>query len=219
MLYNMKITTSKRRGLSTVLTTIIILVASVVLGSGVVLYGSSLFQGETQQASIVVTGPKVWVNATDPNDVAWGAAGIRNSGDKILSVDEIQVRGDAIPYTSWYADKDPTRVTIENFQASFVHEGTDGTGDMKDSTTVTTACDAGIELTIDLDGTPATNDKPTLCLDQQSGPVSLNPGERAVVYFRVPDGVLSPLDSGASTSLNVFAGQVSAPQTVTVANP
>ena len=43
----MKIKLSKKRAISTVLTTVIILVASVVLGSGVVLYGTSLFQEGT----------------------------------------------------------------------------------------------------------------------------------------------------------------------------
>jgi len=40
----MKTKLSRKRAISTVLTTVIILVSSVVLGSGVVLYGTSLFQ-------------------------------------------------------------------------------------------------------------------------------------------------------------------------------
>ena len=40
----MKTKLSKKRAISTVLTTVIILVASVVLAAGVVLYGTSLFQ-------------------------------------------------------------------------------------------------------------------------------------------------------------------------------
>ena len=57
----MKLKLGKSRALSTVLTTVIILVASVVLGSGVVLYGASLFQGGTQQEAISVSGDKIWV--------------------------------------------------------------------------------------------------------------------------------------------------------------
>src|SRR6267143_6248932 len=100
------IRTNNKRAISAVLTTIIILVASIVLGTGVVVYSTSLFQTGGQQQSIQVIGLKGWVNGTLQNGVytAWGAAGIRNSGDKILSIDTIQMRGAAIPYISWYAD-------------------------------------------------------------------------------------------------------------------
>ncbi len=58
----MKSKLSKKRAISTVLTTVIILVSSVVLGSGVVLYGTSLFQGNTQTVAITVGEVKVWVH-------------------------------------------------------------------------------------------------------------------------------------------------------------
>lgn len=216
----MKMTTlrNNRRAISTVLTTIIILVASVVLGSGVVVYGTSLFQGGTQQEAISVQGVQLWVNATDSNGIAWGAAAVRNSGDKILSVDKVEVRGTTVPFSSWYVDTDPSRVTVDNFQAQFISEGTDGSGDMKDSSVVTTSCSPAVALEIDLDGSGGTNDKPTLCLAQQTGPVGLNPGDRMVIYFQVPDGTLSSLDAGAASSMNIFAGKTGAPSSVTIAN-
>src|SRR6267143_323627 len=114
------IRTKNRRAISAVLTTIIILVASIVLGTGVVVYSTSLFQTGGQQQAIQVQGVKGWVNATtqtvvtgvaSPTNYAWGAAAVRNSGDKILSIDTIQVRGTAIPYTNWYADTNQSRVT------------------------------------------------------------------------------------------------------------
>lgn len=213
----MKMTTlrNNRRAISTVLTTIIILVASVVLGSGVVVYGTSLFQGGTQQEAISVQGVQLWVNATDSNGVAWGAAAVRNSGDKILSVDKVEVRGTTVPFSSWYVDTDPNRVTVDNFQAQFVSEGTDGSGNMADSSSVDT-CTPTADLAIDLDG--AGTGKPTLCLEVQSGPVGLNPGDRMVIYFQVPDGTLTSLDAGASSSMNIFAGKTGAPSSVTIAN-
>jgi len=73
---------AKRKGISTVLTTVIILVASVVLGSGVVLYGTSIFQTVAQQESVEVQGIQLWVNATDAAGDAWGAAGVRNDGTR-----------------------------------------------------------------------------------------------------------------------------------------
>ena len=204
-----------RRAISTVLTTIIILVASVVLGSGVVVYGTSLFQSGTQQEGVSVQGVALWVNGTDANGIAWGAAAVRNSGDKILSVDKVEVRGTTIPFSSWYVDTDSTRVSVDNFQAQFVSTGTDTNGDMADSSVVTTTCSPVVDLMIDLDGA-GTN--PTLCMSVRNSPVALNPGDRMVIYFQVPDGTLTSLDAGSASSLNIFAGKTGAPQSVTIAN-
>ena len=215
---------AKRKGISTVLTTVIILVASVVLGSGVVLYGTSMFQTVAQQENIEVQGVQIWVNATDANGDAWGAAGVRNNGDQILSVDTINIKGGDIPFANWYFDKDQTRVSIDNYQSTFVHEGT-LSGIMRDTVdaggSVTTACDTaefpdGTTLEIDLDDAGTLE---TLCLAQASGPVGLSPGERAIIYFQVPQGKLTTLDAGASTTLNMFAGEAGAPLSTIIQNP
>ncbi len=116
----MKTKLSKKRAISTVLTTVIILVSSVVLGSGVVLYGTSLFQSGVQTESISVTGVKVWVHSSDTNGLAWGAAGVRNTGDKVVSVDKIQIRGTDIPFGQWYPD---TTVTNSLFQQALNFSG------------------------------------------------------------------------------------------------
>ncbi len=52
-----------------VLSTIIILVASVTLASAVVLYGTSLFQSATQQESFTVFSTKLWGHSSD--DYVW----------------------------------------------------------------------------------------------------------------------------------------------------
>ena len=116
----MKTKLTKKRAISTVLTTVIILVSSVVLGSGVVLYGTSLFQGNTQTVAIGVNEVRVWVHSSDPVGVAWGAAGVRNTGDKVVAVDKISVRGTDIPFGQWYAD---TSVTASEFQQALNHTG------------------------------------------------------------------------------------------------
>src|SRR5690348_2710981 len=133
---NMFLRTKNRKAISAVLTTLIILVASVVLGTGVVLYGTSLFQTGAQSSGIAVQGAHVWVNATTgmTTTYVWGAAEIRNSADKIVSIDQISVRGTQIPFASWYFDSDPTRVTSANFQSQLNYTGTGHTG-----TTPTTA--------------------------------------------------------------------------------
>ena len=57
---------------------------------------------------------------------------------------------------------------------------------------------------------------PTMCFAQATGPISLKPGDRAVVYFQVPTGILSTVDSGSQSSVAIYAGNVGAPQSVTV---
>jgi len=216
--------TSNRKAISVVLTTMIILVASVVLGTGVVIYGTSLFQTGAQQEEIVTQGIRVWVHSTDPTGVAWGAAGVRNSGDKIISVDNILVRGATVPFTQWFVDSNQSRVTSENFQSQFNNTGFTGSTNMTDSFDsgglISEECpsDFASDVTtieIDQDGAGS---RPTLCLLQATGPTSLTTGQRMVVYFKMPAGVLTSLDSGSTISVSIFAGKTGAPTSVTVAN-
>ena len=204
----MKPKLSKNRALSTVLTTVIILVASVVLGSGVVLYGASLFQSGTQQESISVSNVKVWVHATDTNGLAWGAAGIRNTGDKVVSVDKIQIRGAVVPFAQWYPD---TTVSSVLFQQALNFTGWSGTaGLLNTQATATTCTTETVRLNL---GGSATDH---VCANAGSGPVSLAPGSSAIIYFKLTNGTLTSLDSGANTSVNIFAGKTGAPQSITV---
>ena len=213
-----------RKAISAVLTTLIILVASVVLGTGVVLYGTSLFQTGAQSSGISTQGVHVWVNATSgmSTTYVWGAAEIRNSGDKILSVDQINVRGNQVPFSKWYYDNDPTRVTASNFQAQLNYTGTNPSGGT-----------AGLMNSYIASGQPYSNKgtctgafainefagaagSTTLCFSQASGPISLKPGDKAIVYFQVPTGILSTVDAGSQSSVAIYAGSVGAPQSVTV---
>ncbi|MFZ8938100.1 MAG: hypothetical protein ACO2Y5_07605 [Nitrosopumilaceae archaeon] len=198
------------------LTTVIILVASVVLGSGVVLYGTSIFQTVAQQESVEVQGIQLWVNATDATGDAWGAAGVRNNGDQILSVDTISIKGTTVPFANWYFDSDQTRVTTGNYQSQYVHEGTAGAGTIMNSSPVKSSTCTGADIEIDFDGAGI---EPTLCLVQGSGPVGLAPGERAIIYFQMANGTLTTLDAGASTTLNIFAGEAGAPLSTIIQNP
>jgi hypothetical protein len=212
--YYMKTKLSKKRAISTVLTTVIILVSSVVLGSGVVLYGTSLFQGGTQSESITVSGIKVWVHGTDSNGLAWGAAKIRNTGDKVLSVDKISIRGSDIPFSQWYAD---TTVNATLFQQTLVNPGwqASGTGGlMLDDATNCVVPSADPVIEIDLTGEDTAVS--SICADAATGPIGLTPGSSAVIYYKLTNGTLTSLDSGASTTVNIFAGKAGAPQSVTV---
>ena len=199
---------SKKRAISTVLTTVIILVSSVVLGSGVVLYGTSLFQGGTQSEAITVSGIKMWVHGTDSNGLAWGAAKIRNTGDKVVSVDKISVRGSDVPFSQWYAD---TTVNATTYQLALNHTGWSGTaGGLVDDTTCTTA--STVEIGLSSEKTDASS----VCANAATGPIGLTPGSSAIIYFKLTNGTLTSLDSGAQTTVNIFAGKAGAPQSVTV---
>jgi len=204
----MKTKLSKNRALSTVLTTVIILVASVVLGSGVVLYGASLFQGGTQQESISVSNIKVWVHATDTTGIAWGAAGVRNTGDKVLAVDKIQIRGTDIPFSQWYTD---TTVTSTLFQQSLNHTGW---GTLPQIAKLGSCVGDANYLCVDYDGSGSNAE--IIQANAGTGPVSLEPGASAIIYFKMNNGTLTSLDSGANTSVNIFAGKTGAPQSVTI---
>ena len=58
-----------------------------------------------------------------------------------------------------------------------------------------------------------------LCLSQQSGPVSLGPGASAILYYKLPLGLLTPTDSGVTSTISILAGNAPVSQTVRVANP
>jgi len=202
----MKTKLNRRLGISTVITTIIILVASVVLGSGVVLYSTSLFQTGTLTETISITGVKVWVHETSSDGLAWGAFGVRNSGDKILSLDKISIRSNDVGFGSWYSNK---TVDQASFDSVYQHPGWSNVGGMLalDAGATCSSVTRVVEVALDGEG---------LCADAQTGPLSLGLGEKAIVYFKLGNGTLTTLDSGANTNVSIFAGKAGAPLTVTV---
>ncbi|MCV0400663.1 MAG: hypothetical protein K5777_01585 [Nitrosopumilus sp.] len=200
----MKTKLSKKRAISTVLTTVIILVSSVVLGSGVVLYGTSLFQSGTQTENISVSGTKLWVHTTATDGLSWGASGVRNTGDKVVAVDKIQIRGTDIPFTQWYPD---TTISANVFQQALNHSGWSGTGGML---VVEPGC--ALAVSQDLIGDATDN----VCAAAGSGPVSLNPGQAAIIYYKLNNGTITSLDSGVSTTVSIFAGKAGGPSSVSV---
>jgi len=149
----------------------------------------------------VVSTPKVWVHTTATEGLAWGAAGVRNTGDKVLSVDKITIRGVDIPFAQWYAD---TSVTASLYQQALNHTGWD------DSVTSgfifnNVVCAPVTTLELDLG---ATDD---FCADAATGPISLTPGQAAIIYFKLTNGTINSLDSGISTTIGVFAGRAGGP--------
>jgi len=185
-------------------------VASVTLGAGVVLYGASLFQEASQTEAISVGSAQIWVHGTDTKGLSWGAAAVRNTGDKVLAIDTIQVRGTAIPFTQWYPD---TTISAALFQKALNFTGWTGVAGALRTQTSSPACTpTGTTIIIDLDGTGG---EEAICANAGSGPVSLSPGSQAIIYFKLTNGTLTSLDSGAATTLNIFAGKAGSPLSVT----
>jgi len=181
---------------------IIILVASVVLGTAVVLFGTSEFQSETLKDEIVIRGTTLWV---DPDDIepSWGVAGIRNSGDKVLSVDTIRVRGAEVAVSDWFVDQDQTRVSVKNYGSFFFNPGYSGINGMLNDYDPDSDCSSA-DLAIDQDGTGGES---AVCMTQRASPPILKPGERLIVYFKLPDNTLRPYDGGKDVAVAIFAGK------------
>ncbi|MBI3640195.1 MAG: hypothetical protein HY223_07770 [Thaumarchaeota archaeon] len=215
--------TKNRKAISAVLTTMIILVASVVLATGIVLYGTSLFQTNANSESIITTGTQLWVDSSGNSGWAWGAFDVRNTGDKLLSVDQIQIRGQAVPYANWFADTNATQLTSSQFQSALIYTTMlrgvgSNDGELKNGTAagfpimgaVTCPYPSAAHMTMQL-----TSTSQPLCFDQQSGPVSLAPGAKAIIYFKVPQNLLTSVDASSTNSVAVYAGKVGSPVSVT----
>src|SRR5881409_3398483 len=99
----------KRRGIGNVITTLIILIASVVLGAGVIFFGGSMFATNTQSEQVKVTNTNSWVAATNN---ATSAFAVQNVGSKAVTVTDIKLRGIAVPVASWYYCKGPCATQI-----------------------------------------------------------------------------------------------------------
>jgi hypothetical protein len=221
--------TKNRKAISVVLTTMIILVASVVLGTGVVSYGTSLFHTNASQEAISTSGTQVWVDSTGSSGWAWGASDIRNSGDKLLSIDQIQIRGQAIPYANWYANSTTAAITSAVFQSALNYTSmltktnspngalTNGTAVGVPASWVNSNCVQAPTPNRLILMLGTTLQSQFLCLTQQTGPISLAPGEKAIVYYKVPQSLLTSVDAGSASSVAIYAGKVGSPVSVTVA--
>jgi len=181
-----------------VLATIIILVASVVLASGVVLYGTSLFQSGTQQEAISVSSLKIWVHGTATDGLAWGAFTVRNSGDKVISIDKISIRGVDVPFSQWYPD---TNATGTKLQQAMNFSGWSGVGGDLYKTVDDTNCSVTSTIEINIAAGEF------VCANKASGPVGLEPGDGAIIYFKFTNGTVTSIDSGVATTVNIFAGK------------
>jgi len=122
----------------------------------------------------------------------------------VVSVDKIQIRGSEVPFSQWYPDTTVNSTTFQQALNFTSWSGTDGM--MSNSTGICSGENLQIRIF-------AAGD---ICANVASGPVSLSPGQAGIIYFKLTNGTITSLDSGLSTSVNIFAGKAGAPQTVTV---
>ena len=178
----------KRRGIGTVITTLIILIASVVLGAGVIFFGGSLFQTNTENEAIQVSNTHIWVATNGTQSVAGFV--VQNTGGKVVAIQGITIRGQSIPTSNWYYNTADAQAA--NIQREIVSDFTL----------------ASIDVTGD--ATPDT-------FNQATGPISLTQGQAAFIYLANPSGITA-IDSGLAFTMNVQAGKASAVQSISVIN-
>jgi hypothetical protein len=169
----------KRKGIGTVITTLIILIASVVLGAGVIFFGGSLFQTNTENEAIQVSNTHIWVAPNGTSSV--GAFVVQNTGGKAVSVQGITLRGMAVPSSTWYYNT--ANATVTNIQRSLNSDFNLG------------------QIEVTGGGTPET-------FTQATGPVSLVQGQAAIMYIANPAGVTA-IDSGLAFTMTIQAGKAS----------
>jgi len=100
-----------KRGLSVVVTTLIILVVSVLLATVVTFYAVNVTTTRVQEESLFLTKQHVWFNTTG----SWAQAAIviLNTGGRDVVIDKISVRGQECPWTNVYYWR-TNNVTISN---------------------------------------------------------------------------------------------------------
>ena len=180
----------KRRGIGNVITTLIILIASVVLGAGVIFFGGSMFQTNTGSEAIKMSNTHIWVDSNGTNSVA--AFVVQNTGDKVLSIERITIRGQSVPTSSWWYNTTPADVTAANIQRELVYEAIAQLADW------------------DVNGVAGEETN-----TQAAGPISLAQGQAAFIFLDDPAGIDS-IDTGNNFTFQVQAGKATATESVSV---
>ena len=93
----MKSLLKSKKGLSTVVTTLIILVVSVLLATVVTYYAINMTTTRVQEENLKVTKGHIWANST----VAQAAFVLVNIGGRDTLIDKIQVRGQDLGWTDY----------------------------------------------------------------------------------------------------------------------
>lgn len=178
----------QRRGIGNVITTLIILIASVVLGAGVVLFGGSMFETNAKQVSMQITNSHVWASASGPSIAAFV---VQNTGDTPLTIEKITLRGQAVPMDSWYYNNSAAVASPQNIMTELRYDASPGS--------------------VNVDGNPGEEQ-----FTQATGALTLHQGQAMFLYLENPANI-SMMDAGFDISLGVHADRISATKSVHVA--
>jgi hypothetical protein len=184
--------------MSTVITTMIILIASVVLGAGTILFGGNLFQSNSQGDSMQVSNVNTWVAGNGTNSVT--AFAITNTGGRPISISAINFRGLSVPYGNWFYNTQ--NATATNIASAIPYT------DLKTANLWPTN-------TTPPGNAPVGGDGSRLYFTTTTGPVTLAQGKAMIVYL-TNAGKVQSLDMGNTFTMNVLGGQANAAQMVTV---
>jgi len=166
---------SKNKGLSTVVTTLIILVVSVLLATIVTFYAINVTTTRVQEEALYLSKQHVWYNTTG----SWAQAAIVivNTGGKDVVLDKISVRGQDSPWADIYYWR-TNNVTVS------------------DDLTVTPTDITGLTFDITVQGS-------TRSFRQADDDLTLKSGWTIVVYIMNPDSVALN-DVGIPVGITVF---------------
>lgn len=176
----MAIRPRQRKGIGTVITTLVILIASVLLGAGVVFFGGSVFKANAENDGIKVSNAHIWVASNGTSSVA--SLVVQNTGGNPVSINSIMLRGISVPVNSiYYNTADATQTNVQR----------ELTRDFSLSS-------------IDVTGTA-----PEEAFTHAIGQITLSQGQAAIIYVANP-GNITALDINQAFTMNVQAGQSSA---------
>jgi len=117
----MKTLLKNKKGLSTVVTTLIILVVSVLLATVVTFYAINVTTTRVQEESIQITKLHLWHNGTTFSEAAFL---IVNTGGRDLVLDKISVRGQESAWNTVYYNKTTGAISPD---LTYVAPNTNGT--------------------------------------------------------------------------------------------
>jgi hypothetical protein len=171
----MKRVLRNRKGLSTVVTTLIILVVSVLLATVVTFYAINVTTTRVQEESLQVYKQHIWHNGTT---YAEGAFLLINTGGRDVVIDKITVRGQECGWTTVYYNKTTDAISQD---LTYLDPNSNGT----------------------LLGQSITLGSTAYTLVQANDDLILKSGWSMIVYITNPDSV-SVNDIGVTLGFTVF---------------
>lgn len=171
----MKSLLKSRKGLSTVVTTLIILVVSVLLATTVTFYAVNVTTTRVEEESIKVYKLHTWHNGSNFGECAFL---LINTGGRDLVIDKINVRGQECAWTTVFYNKTGTTINADLPWAQYAN--------LTDGGVVTVGPDTY-----------------TLKVGTTNSDLILQSGDSMIVYILNPDHI-SVSDIGVTVGVTIF---------------